>query len=139
MPPHGKCTKKKKNVKIDISNFLYIISPHPQTISSIKNILKSIIINILKKKKKLENKILEYFESIIYCEATAFLYASGFCDQILPSLQVYWKNLHLTISFKLLRVSHVLGFVQREEVSTKSRPIRDWRKDSTVGKYFGID
>ena len=61
---------KKKNVKIDISNFLYIISPHPQTISSIKNILKSIIINILKK-KKLENKILEYFESIIYCEATA--------------------------------------------------------------------
>ena len=74
-----------------------------------------------------------------YCEATAFLYASGFCDQILPSLQVYWKNLHLTISFKLLRVSHVLGFVQREEVSTKSRPIRDWRKDSTVGKYFGID
>ena len=64
---------KKKNVKINISNFLYIISPHPQTISSIKNILKSIIINILKKKKKkkLENKILEYFESIIYCEATA--------------------------------------------------------------------
>ena len=82
--------KKKKNVKIDISNFLYIISPHPQTISSIKNILKSIIINILKKKKKkLENKILEYFESIIYCEATAFLYALGFCDQMLPSLQVY--------------------------------------------------
>ena len=37
------------------------------------------------------------------------------------------------------KISHVLRFMQREEVSTKSRPIEDWRNDSTVGQYFGID
>ena len=29
--------------------------------------------------------------------------------------------------------------MKREEVSTKSGSIGDWRKDSIVGKYFGID
>ena len=37
------------------------------------------------------------------------------------------------------RVSHVMRFVQREEVSTKSRPIENWHNDSTVDQYFGID
>ena len=32
----------------------------------------------------------------------------------------------------------MLGSMQRVEVSTKSRPIRDWRKDSTIGRYFEI-
>ena len=74
-----------------------------------------------------------------YCKATAFLYILEFCDQVLHFLQVYWRILHPTISFKLLAISHVLGFVQKEGVSTKSRPIGNWRNDSIVGKYFGID
>ena len=68
-----------------------------------------------------------------YCEATAFLCTLGFCDQVLPFIQVHWRTLHPKTSFKLLGVSHLLGFVKREEVFTKSRPIGDWCKDSTIG------
>ena len=60
------------------------------------------------------------------------------CDQVLHSLQVYWRTLNPITNFKLLGVSQVLGFVQRD-VSTKSRPIGNWRKNSTIGYYFGID
>ena len=45
-----------------------------------------------------------------YCEATMLLFALDFCDLVLRSLQVYWRTLHQTTSFKLLGVSHVLGF-----------------------------
>ena len=68
-----------------------------------------------------------------YCKAIAFLYILEFCDQMLHFLQVYWRILHPTTSFKLLGVCHILGFMQREEISTKSRSIGDWRKDSTIG------
>ena len=61
-----------------------------------------------------------------------------FCDQVLHSLQVYWRILHPTTSFKLVGVSYVLGSMQRKEVSTKSRLSGDWRNDFTVGRYFGI-
>ena len=63
-------------------------------------------------------------------ESTAFLCTLEFCDLVLHFLQVYWRTLHPTISFKLLGDSHVLRFVQREEAFTKSRPIGDWRKIS---------
>ena len=62
-----------------------------------------------------------------------FLYALGFWDEVLPSLQVYLRTLHPKTSFKLLEVNHVLGSMQMEEFFTKSRSIRDWRKNSIIG------
>ena len=68
------------------------------------------------------------------------LCALGFCNQMLPDLQCTLKRrtLQLTTIIQLLGVSHVLGFMQRKKSSTRSSPIGDWSKGSTVGWYFKI-
>ena len=38
----------------------------------------------------------------------------------------------------MLRVSHVVGSMYAKKSSTKSVPIGDWSKGSTIGWYFGI-
>ena len=66
--------------------------------------------------------------------------ALGFCNQMLPDLQRTLKRrtLQLTTIIQLLGVSHVLGFMQRKKSSTKSSPIGNWSKRSTVNWDLGI-
>ena len=64
-------------------------------------------------------------------------------------LRVWWpstsfsssvlKNFTSNNKLQIVRNCHVLGSVQREEISKKSRSIGDWYKDSTIGRYFGKD
>ena len=46
--------------------------------------------------------------------------------------------MHPTTINQLLGVNHVLGLRAKEEVSTRSSPIKDWSKGLTVDWYFEI-
>ena len=58
-------------------------------------------------------------------------------------LQINYNNQKVVVELVMYldlckEVSHVLGFVQRKKSSTRSSPIGDWSKGSTIGWYFGI-
>ena len=67
------------------------------------------------------------------------LCALGFYNQVLPDLQCALKTLQPTTINQLLRVSHILVSVQKKKSSTRSSPIRDWSKDSTIIKLVFWD
>ena len=66
--------------------------------------------------------------------------ALGFCNQVLPDLQgaLKWRTLQPTTIIQLLGVSHILGSVHTKKSSTRSNPIGDGSKGSTIDWYLGI-
>jgi len=51
-------------------------------------------------------------------------------QRVAVELVTYWDSCK--------EVSHILGSVQRKKPLTRSSPIGDWSKGSTVGGFFGI-
>ena len=118
--------------------------------------LKDPLSSYLNKEVEKENPNLRKLHKVFFLkfqpphtkERDIVLYAFRFYNQaksLAPTLKILLVFLCEVVANQLQQsngcygVSHILGSVQRKKSSTRSSPIGNWSKGSTVNQYFGID